>query len=253
MTAADSGAGDPLVELAGVGMTFGGHPVLAGIDLHIRSGERVALLGPSGAGKTTLLRLATGALDPTTGRVRLFGEDLRSVAPRRRRTLQRRVASLGQDLDLIEQVRVLHNVNAGRLADWSVARALTALVTARADEAASAGLDRVGLSWAVHARTDQLSGGERQRVAVVRLLLQGAGVIVADEPVSRLDPTTARDVLGLLAEGASSGTTLVSLHQPELARGHFTRVVGVREGRLAFDVPADQLAGDRLDELYARP
>ncbi len=244
---------EPVLELTGVGATFGRHAALDGIDLTINRGERVALLGPSGSGKTTLLRLASGALDPTAGRVRVFGHELRCLTSRQRRAVQRRIGSLAQDLDLIEQVRVLHNVNAGRLGNWSVPRALASLLTSRADEEATAGLERVGLAWAAHARTEQLSGGERQRVAIARLLMQRAEVVVADEPVSSLDPTTALDVLGLLGAGATTGTTLVSLHQPEMARHHFTRAVGLRAGRLAFDVSSSDVRSTHLDELYARP
>ena len=120
-------------ELRGVGHTYGDSRVLDAVDLDVRAGERVAVLGPSGAGKSTLLRIASGALDPTDGEVSLFGDTLTDLAPRPRQRTQRRVGSLSQDLDLIEQVRVLHNVNAGRLASWSVPRALASLVSTRAD------------------------------------------------------------------------------------------------------------------------
>lgn len=255
MTGADADADDadgPVLELDAVRVVHGQHTALDGVSLHVRSGERVALLGPSGAGKSTLLSLLTGAATPHGGTVRLFGHDLATLPPRRRRRVAARVASLTQDLALVEQVRVLHNVNAGRLGRWPLHRALGALLTSRPDPEVRAVLDQVGLPWALHSRTEQLSGGERQRVAVARLLIQRADVVVADEPASSLDPTTARDVLTLLRGSATTGTTVVSLHQPELARATFTRVVGLRGGRVALDVPAAELSDDHLDELYAR-
>lgn len=247
-----AGAGGTVLELDAVRVVHGHHVALDGVTLHVRSGERVALLGPSGAGKSTLLALLTGATDPHGGSVRLFGQDIATLPPRRRRRVAGRVASLTQDLALVEQVRVLHNVNAGRLGQWPLRRALLALITSRPDAEVRAVLDQVGLPWALHSRTEQLSGGERQRVAVARLLIQRADVVVADEPASSLDPTTARDVLALLRDSATTGTTVVSLHQPELARQTFTRVVGLRDGRVALDVPAAELGDEHLDELYAR-
>ena len=252
MTSAEADAVEPVLELDGVRVVHGSHPALDGVDLRVRAGERVALLGPSGAGKSTLLSLLTGAAAPDAGTARLFGHDLALLPGRRRRQVAARIGSLTQDLDLVEQVRVLHNVNAGRLGRWPLRTALAALLTARPDAEVREVLDQVGLPWAVHARTEQLSGGERQRVAVARLLVQRAEVVVADEPASSLDPTTAREVLGLLGSSATTGTTVVSLHQPELARGAFTRVVGLRRGHVVLDVPAAELDDSHLEQLYAR-
>lgn len=242
----------PVLELRGVSVVHGAHRALDDVDLVVRAGERVALLGPSGAGKSTLLSLLSGAAEPSAGAVLLFGEDLATAGSRRRRELAARVGALTQDLDLVEHVRVLHNVAAGRLGRLPLRTALVRLLTARADDEVREVLTQVELPWAVHARTHQLSGGERQRVAVARLLLQRAEAVLADEPASSLDPTTARQVLDLLRSSATTGTTVVSLHQPEAARHTFTRVVGLRRGRVVLDLPPDRLSDDRLDELYAR-
>ena len=242
-----------VVRLSGAGRSFGGTVALAGVDLTIRAGERVAVLGASGAGKSTLLALLNGSLEPSQGTVELFGEPIAGPSSGRRRELRRRVGTISQGLDLIEQVRVLHNVNAGRLAEWGTTRSLASLVWPRPDARASDALEAVGLGWAVHERTERLSGGERQRVAIARLLLQGPELVLADEPVASLDPTRAAEVLDLLGRVThASGTMLVTLHQPQLAREHCTRAIGLREGRLVFDTAIDHLAPDRLDDLYAR-
>ncbi len=248
----------PAFELSGVSVVVGGHAALDGVDLTVAPGERVALLGASGAGKSTLLGLLAGAVPPTTGEVRILGRRLSDLRGPARRELLSRVASLTQDLALIEEVRVLHNVNAGRLGSWSVPRALRALATTRADEVVRAALDEVALGWAVHSRVERLSGGERQRVALARLLVQDADLVVADEPVSSLDPATSVRVLGLLCGSDQpggrrrrAGTAVVSLHQPELAREHFSRVVGLRAGRVVLDVGVSDLRASDLHELYA--
>ncbi len=242
----------PVLELRSASVVHGTHRALDDVDLVVRAGERVALLGPSGAGKSTLLSLLSGATDPDAGTVLLFGEDLAAVGSRRRRALVARVGALTQDLALVEHVRVLHNVAAGRLGRIPLHTALARLLTARADDEVRAVLAQVELPWATHARTHQLSGGERQRVAVARLLLQRAEAVLADEPASSLDPTTARQVLDLLRHSATTGTTVVSLHQPEAARETFTRVIGMRHGRVVLDLPPSRITDERLDELYAR-
>ncbi|MEP6632564.1 MAG: ATP-binding cassette domain-containing protein, partial [Lapillicoccus sp.] len=158
---------------------------------------------------------------------------------------------ISQRLDLVDQVRVLHNVNAGRLGQWSTARALLALAVPRADPAVVSALERVGLGFAVHERTERLSGGERQRVAIARLLVQDPELVLADEPVSSLDPSRASEVLDLLRTASPHGTLVVSLHQPELARRYCTRVVGLQHGEVVLDRPVAELTDTELDELYA--
>jgi len=240
----------PAVVLRQAGRRFASHDAVADIDLTIYSGERLAVLGPSGAGKSTLLSLLNGSLPATSGDVEVLGTRLAGLPPARLRALQRRIGIISQRLDLVDQVRVLHNINGGRLGRWNSLRALAALAWPHADAAAIAALDRVGLAWAVHERTERLSGGERQRVAIARLLLQEPELVLADEPVSSLDPARAAGILNLLCAPARPVTLVVSLHQPELARRHCTRAVGLRAGRLVFDLPTDRLDDRVLDNLY---
>jgi phosphonate transport system ATP-binding protein len=239
------------VRLRGVHRTFGGRAALSDVDLTVRAGERVALLGASGAGKSTLLALLNGSLRPTGGTVEVLGHDLGILRERELRRVQARVGAVSQRLDLVEQVRVLHNVNAGRLARWSAPRALLALLTARVDAEAADALARVGLAWAAHQPIERLSGGERQRVALARVIVQRPDLVVADEPVSSLDPARAAEMLDLLSAVTSEGTLVVSLHQPELARRHCDRVVGLREGRVVVDSAADAVEDGTLRDLYA--
>lgn len=248
----------PVVRLDGVEHRFGEHVAVTGLDLTIAPGERVALLGASGAGKSTLLSLLNGSITASSGQVRVLGEDLTAIGPARLRATQRRIGTIRQRLDLIDHVRVLHNVNAGRLGRWSTPRALAALAWPRSDATTRSALERVGLGWAAYERTERLSGGERQRVAIARLLVQSPALVLADEPVSSLDPGHAATVLRLLgAPGALAAagavTVMVSLHQPSLARDHCTRALGLRDGRIVIDQPAETLDDSALDELYALP
>jgi phosphonate transport system ATP-binding protein len=244
-------ASGPAARLVGVERRFGTRVALSGVDLVIEPGERVALLGSSGAGKSTLLALLNGSLTPTSGTVEVLGTALAGLSSSRLRSVQRRIGTISQRLDLVDQVRVLHNVNAGRLGQWGTARALLALVVPRADPAVVSALDRVGLAFAVHERTERLSGGERQRVAIARLLVQDPDLVLADEPVSSLDPSRASEVLELLRTASPHGTLVVSLHQPELARRYCTRVIGLQGGEVVLDRSVAELRDAELDTLYA--
>lgn len=243
----------PVARLSGVGRRFGGHRALDDVDLTVYAGERVALLGASGAGKSTLLSLLNGSLLASEGVVEVFGQVLAELSPSSLRKVQCRIGTISQRLDLIEQVRVLHNVSAGRLGTWSASRALVSLVRSRPDDDVRSALHSVGMDWAVHERTERLSGGERQRVAIARLLVQQPELILADEPVSSLDPARAAETLELLRAPARGSTLLISLHQPELARQHCTRAIGLREGRMVFDVHTAGLDDALLAGLYTLP
>jgi phosphonate transport system ATP-binding protein len=246
-------AAPAVVRLRGAGRRFGQLEALRDVDISLADGERLAVLGPSGAGKSTLLALMNGSLPATDGEVEVFGQKIAGLNAPELRVLQCRIGAVSQRLDLVDQVRVLHNVNAGRLGRWSTWRALTALAWPRADLSVREALHRVGMEWAVHERMERLSGGERQRVAIARLLVQGPELVLADEPVSNLDPSRAAEIMSLLRAPAAEATFVVSLHQPELARRHCTRAVGLRHGRVAFDVPVEELKDDLLTDLYAIP
>ena len=241
-----------VVSLRGVRVTYGLHAALDGFDLEVQAGERVALVGPSGAGKTTVLRLCTGSVRPSAGRVEVLGHDLDAAPTEELRAMRRRVGSVYQQLHLVGPLRVVHNVNAGRLGTWSRRRALRSLVKPVDVDAARDALARVGIASKLFERTDRLSGGEQQRVALARVLVQGPELILADEPVSSLDPARAEEVMDLLTDVVAdrTRTMLVSLHDFGLARRRCDRIVGVRAGRVAFDLPAGDVTDDLGAALY---
>jgi phosphonate transport system ATP-binding protein len=212
-------------------------------------GERVALVGASGAGKSTLLALANGSVLPTAGSVRVLGTELGARPPRR---LRARVGTVHQSLELVGRLRVVHDVNAGRLAEWSAARAAWSLVRPQGLPEVLAALERVGLADRAFERTERLSGGQRQRVAVARLLVQQPDLVLADEPASALDPVLADRALTLLGELALArgGALVAALHDPGLVRRHCDRVVGLADGRVVLDRPVAALSAADLVELY---
>jgi phosphonate transport system ATP-binding protein len=244
-----------VLSMRGVRVDYGRHAALDGFDLEVMAGERVALVGPSGAGKTTALRLCTGSVRPTAGAVECLGQDLATATPDQLRDVRRRVGTVYQQLDLVGPLRVVHNVNAGRLGEWSRRRALRSLVRPVQADAAREALARVGIADKLFERTDRLSGGEQQRVALARVLVQAPELILADEPVSSLDPARAEEVMDLLGEVVAdrSRTLLVSLHDFGLARRRCDRIVGVKAGRVAFDLPAGEVTDELGVALYRIP
>jgi phosphonate transport system ATP-binding protein len=240
------------VELTGVTVRHGDAVALAGVDLVVELGERVALVGSSGAGKTSLLDVVSGLVRPTTGAVRVLDEDLSELKGARLRVHRARVGAVSQHLDMALALRVIHNVNAGRLGRWFSPAALWSLVHPSDRPGAHGVLDQVGLADRLFSRTDSLSGGERQRVAVARVLRQAPDLVLADEPTSSVDPRLADEVMGLLCGPLATApwTTVVSVHNPDLARRHAGRIVGLREGAVVFDRPAPDVSAGELAALY---
>lgn len=235
-------------ELQRVTVTHGAVTAVEDLTLRIPSGETVALVGSSGAGKTSVLRLLAGLVPAAAGTVSLQGRPLAE----QRRALPQIVGMMQQRLDLVGQLSVKHNVQAGALGRWGLLRSLAALTLPLEHPPARAAAERVGVADKLGVRVARLSGGEQQRVALARLLVQNPPMLLADEPVAALDPALADDLVALLCDLAREGgrTLVASLHTPDLARAHFDRIVGLRHGRLAFDLPSDQVTAERLDGLY---
>jgi phosphonate transport system ATP-binding protein len=243
---------NPLFELKNVTMQFGSFPALYNVNLQIKAGERVALAGPSGAGKSTLINLLNGTLLPTGGEVRVFGKNLAELSPRALRGMQRQIGTIYQQFHLVDNLRVIHNVNAGHLGHWSFLKAIVSLVWPLEVAKATAALTQVGIPEKLYERTGRLSGGEQQRVAIARVLLQQPQAILADEPISSLDPERSREIMDLLRNlSRQSGRTLVtSLHNIDFARSHNQRIIGLRQGRVLFDTPATAITPGMIKNLY---
>lgn len=239
-------------ELKNVTKQFGRFQSLADINLQIRAGERVALVGPSGAGKSTLISLLNGTLLPSQGEVWVLGRNLARLRSKSLRQVQRQVGTIYQQFHLVDNLRVIHNINAGHLGRWSFLKAAVSLIWPLEVETAAQALVQVGIPEKLYERTDRLSGGQQQRVAIARVLVQNPTAILADEPISNLDPERSREIMHLLRQlSKDSGKTLVtSLHAFEYARTHYQRIVGLRQGRILFDAPAEAVSPAMVEALY---
>lgn len=229
-------------------------PALAELSLQVQPGEQLAVIGPSGAGKTTLLQCLACAMRPQAGRLQLAGSDPWTLPRRTLHRLRGRLFLAPQVPPLPPRQRVVTSVLAGRLPAMGLWRSVRSLFLPDDIPAAHAALSRFDLADKLFERVDRLSGGERQRVGLARALLAPAGLWLVDEPLSALDPTRSRQAIGTLVQEAKArGVTLVAtLHQVDVALAHFPRIVGLREGRLAFDLPAGEVTRERLERLYAQ-
>ena len=226
---------------------FHGRPAIEGIDFTASRHEFVAVLGPSGAGKTTLFRCITGLLAADQGTVRIGMREVTSMTRR-----LREVAVIFQQFNLVNRLTALENVLAGRLGYVSAWRGWLRRFDRSDRLLALECLDRVGLLDLAMRRADTLSGGQQQRVAIARALAQCPSLIIADEPVASLDPSTSTGVLDLLHGIArSEGVAVVcSLHQVHLARAYADRIVGLSSGRVMFDLPATRFDENAFQRLY---
>jgi phosphonate transport system ATP-binding protein len=230
------------LALSGMTVRYAEREVLHDADVTVAAGELLAVLGANGSGKSTLLRAAAG-LTPTAGGTVTVGGKPRG---------QLDIALVFQHIHLVRRLTVLQNVCAGALGRLPVHRSLLpSLFPLSVREEAMSCLDRVGLADRAHDRAGSLSGGQQQRVAIARALNQRAPVVLADEPVSALDPVAAEQVIELLAElaHAENLAVLAVLHQPDLARKHADRIVGLRDGRVVLDGDPTQ----NVDSLYSTP
>lgn len=230
----------------------GAAPALKGLSLHIAAGEPVAVIGPSGAGKTTLLQVLACAMPPASGTIALDGINP-WILPRN--ALQRLRGSLflaPQVPPLPPRQRVVTTVLAGRLPAMGLLASLRSLFYPTDIPAAYDALDSFDLADKLFERVDRLSGGERQRVGLARALLAPARLWLIDEPLSALDPTRSSQAISTLLNGARQcGVTLVAtLHQVDVALAHFPRIIGLRDGALAFDLPAAEVSRELLVRLY---
>lgn len=231
----------------------GAAPALAALSLAIAAGEQVAVIGPSGAGKTTLLHAAACALRPSAGAIRLGDEDPWALSGPRLRQLRAQLFLAPQSPPLPPRQRVVTAVLAARLPRMGLGVSLASLLRPRDAPQAFAALEAFDVGDKLWERVDRLSGGERQRVGLARALVSPASIWLIDEPLSALDPTRAEQALQALTRRArEAGITVVAtLHQVNLALEHFPRVVGLRDGRLGFDLPAAEVSREHLQTLYA--
>lgn len=246
------------LQIQGLNKHFSsGRHALCNIDLSIMQGEMVALIGASGSGKSTLLRHIAGLLEPDADTASVIAIEGHRIQHGGRidpgiRSARARIGFVFQQFNLVDRLPVLVNVMVGLLHRMPHWRGWLRLFNAQERAQAMEALARVGMADCHAQRASTLSGGQQQRAAIARTLVQGARLVLADEPIASLDPESSRNVMEILARiNREDGcTVLVSLHQVEMARKYCPRVIALHQGRVVFDGPSSALTPTLLRELY---
>jgi phosphonate transport system ATP-binding protein len=230
----------------------GGVTALAEIDLEIDGPQVVMVIGSSGAGKSTLIRCINRLIEPTTGSVILNEVEITTLGKNGLRKARRRMGMIFQEYNLVDRLTVMENVLSGRLGYVSFWQAYRRNYPPDDVSAAYELLDRVGLMDNCNSRADALSGGQRQRVGIARALMQRPDLLLVDEPTASLDPKTSRQIMRLVVELAKEHGTpaMVNIHDVDLARTFADRIVGLANGRVAFDGTASDVSDQVLTDIY---
>jgi len=229
-----------------------GKTALKGVSITVPEGQVMALIGPSGAGKSTLIRCVNRLIDPTSGSVRWGDTEITRLSAADLRRMRRRIGMIFQEFALVDRLSVMENVLAGRLGYVSFWQSWARRYPQSDIDAAFAVLDRVGLADYIDTRADALSGGQRQRVGIARALMQNPELLLVDEPTASLDPKTSRQIMRLIVElcGERGLTTIINIHDVPLAKQFAERIVGLKDGVVVFDGPAEALTNDALTTIY---
>ena len=225
---------------------------LKNINLEVKAGEFLAVIGLSGSGKSTLLRCLNPLLEPTGGQVWLREENVTQVRGDEVRHLRRRMAMIFQHFNLVDRHTVISNVLMGSLARTSTLKSILGMWTPQEVQQAQSYLDLVGIGDKSHIRCDNLSGGQKQRVAIARALMQKPEILLADEPVASLDPATCHVVLDYLRKvNLELGITIIcNLHFLSLVREYATRVVALKAGELVYEGSPENIDDAWFKKIY---
>lgn len=252
------------IEVNGLSKSFRKHLALNNVSLRVEQGEMVALIGASGSGKSTLIRLISGlergdkaadsSMTGNSGRIEVLGASVQDGGQINRniRSLRARIGVIFQQFNLVNRLSLLTNVVLGVLGRIPAWRGTLGLFTREEKMIAMEALRRVGMDQYASQRASTLSGGQQQRAAIARALMQGAEVLLADEPIASLDPESARRVMENMARiNREDGITIVvSLHQVAYAMRYCPRTVALRAGEVVYDGPSEALTPSFLRELY---
>jgi phosphonate transport system ATP-binding protein len=244
-----------MIKFVDVTKTYlNGVQALKGVNLEIKDGEFVAIIGLSGAGKSTLLRSINKMIEISSGQLYIDEVEISSVKGKELRMLRRSIGMIFQSFNLVKKMSVFNNVLSGRVAYHSTFKTILGLFPKQEKILALDSLEAMGILDKAFIRADQLSGGQQQRVALARALTQQPKVILADEPVASLDPITTVQVMDDFAKvNKDFGITIIAnMHHVDLALKYATRVIGIKDGLVVFDGLANEINDDILVEIYGR-
>ena len=212
------------------------------------------IIGSSGSGKSTLLKCINKLIEPNSGKISIEGEDILHCPIKKAEKIRGKIGMIFQNFNLIERETVFNNVLNGRLSFNSSLKTIFGKFSKEDCDAVEDSIKRVGLSEYKNERVANLSGGQKQRVAIARALSQKPDIMLADEPVSNLDPKLMKEVMDLLNNICiEKGITLISsLHFLDFAKRYGSRIVGMRNGEIVFDGKPEELTEKDIVDIYGK-
>jgi phosphonate transport system ATP-binding protein len=241
-----------LLEIEDLTKFYNNFCALSHISFQVQRGEFVAVIGPSGSGKTTLIRCINRLIETTYGEIRYNDRDMLKLKGRELRQARSKLGMIFQHYNLVNRLTVIENVLHGRLGYKSTIAGILGLYSEEEKEKAVEVLTLLGLQEFMYRRCDQLSGGQMQRVGIARALVQDPMMILCDEPISSLDPSSAKIIMDYLQKVQEEFgiTILVNLHQVDVAKKYAERILGFNSGEVVFDGPPWELDRDAIYAIY---
>ncbi|WP_322814873.1 phosphonate ABC transporter ATP-binding protein [Chloroflexus sp.] len=243
----------PLLEADAITKRYGTETLaLNEITFAVQPGEFVAIIGPSGAGKSTLLRCINRLIDVTSGDIRFDGVSVPKLRGQELRHHRTKIGMIFQHYNLVNRLSVLENVLHGRLGYKNTIQGILGLYSEQEKREAVRILEMLGLKEQIYKRCDQLSGGQKQRVGIARALVQQPRMLLCDEPIASLDPSSAKIIMDTLREiNRTLGiTVLVNLHQVDVALHYAERIIGINRGKILYDGVPQALSNAQIYQIY---
>ncbi len=241
-----------MIKMKNLTLGYKKEKILKDVDLKVKEGEFMGIIGPSGAGKSTMLMAITGGIKVFDGKFEVLDFDIKKIKKKHLIKLREQIGVIFQGYNLVDRLSVLDNVVSGMLKDIPLSRALLKIYKDKELKKAKEYMDIVDITKHSLKRCDELSGGQRQRVAIARALAAEPKIILADEPVSALDPKSAKKVMEILRKvNKTYGVTVVAnLHHLEYAKEYCDRIIGVNDGKVVFDNNSENLSEKSVDKIY---
>lgn len=241
-----------LLDVKNVSKRYKDTKALSNVNFSVKEGEFISIIGPSGAGKSTLLRCINRMIDANDGEIIFDGIDVLKLNRRDLRRLRTKIGMIFQHYNLVYRLSVIENVLHGRLGYKSKIDGIIGRYSEEEKEQALKILEDLGLGQQIYKRCDELSGGQKQRVGIARSLIQNPKMILCDEPIASLDPSSSKVIMDQLKDiSVEKGITcLVNLHQVEVAIKYSDRIIGVNSGQVVFDGPSQELSSDTIYAIY---
>lgn len=229
-----------------------GVKALSDINLSINKGEFISVIGPSGAGKSTFLRSINSLVDITAGNIYLDGENISSKKGKELKKVRRRIGMIFQNYNLVYRLSVIQNVLHGRLGYMSGIKGMLGIYSEEDKYQAVQLLNEIGMGDFIYTRASELSGGQKQRVGIARAIMQNPQVLLCDEPIASLDPSSSKTIMDMLYEMTQKRNIvcIVNLHQVEVAKKYSNRIIGVSKGSIVFDGKPSELTDEAIKKIY---